>query len=77
MSKEKLINEIEGIIDNLIEEGGGDLQREELHKLALFNIVYGYDENKYSDEDLINAAEYLGFEVDINEIEKGKSSRAR
>ena len=75
MKKEEINNYVENIIDDLCNESG--LTREEVLWDAAINCIEYFYRDNLSKEELINCAEYLGYELDIDEIEKEKAKRQK
>ena len=75
MKKEEINNYVENIIDALCNESG--LTREEVLWDAAINCIEYFYRDNLSKEELINCAEYLGYELDIDEIEKKAKRQKR
>ena len=70
MNYENIKDYVEDLIDSLMDESG--LTRNECEEDALINCVYFYDHDEMSREDLLSAAEYLGYELDMTVIDETK-----
>ena len=77
MTKIELRNKIEDIIDALLDEMGEGSEREDVTECALLNIVYGYCDDKYSLEDVIEASKYLEIPVNLEEVEKERARKIK
>ena len=71
MNQNEIENHIEGLIESLMEEGGID--REDAEYDALVNCIYQYDHDQLSREDLLSAAKYLDYELDMSVIDEAKA----
>ena len=76
MTKEMLIEEVEGIIDALLEELGDDT-RDVVIEPAMINVIYGFYADKFTIEDVYEASKYLEFPVDIEQIVLEKVARQK
>ena len=74
MTKEQIKTTAEEMIEWLIDEGSG-LEREEVIETAMINFVYKYYDGEYNEEEIIQLCDYLGYEVDIKELNKEKDKR--
>ena len=77
MTKLELRKDIEELIDALLDEMGEGSYREDVTECAFVNILYGYYNNKYSLEDVVEASNYLEIPADIEEIKKQKILREK
>ena len=73
MNEQEIKKYVEERIEYHCDEFG--LKREEVLYTVLVNIVYEYEHEDISEEDLLKCADYLGFELDMEEIEKQISAR--
>ena len=71
MTNEQIQNHVEELIEMLIDESGID--REDAEYDALVNCIYQYDHDELSREDLLSAATYLGYRLDMNAIDEAKA----
>ena len=77
MTKEQLIKEIESHIDYLLDELGDPTDRESAMEPALIGLIVGYFNDVYTKEDLVEGAKYLGFPIDIEQIEQEKIKKQK
>ena len=77
MERENLVNTVEEIISCLLEELGHGSEREEVTECALLNVVYGYFNNQFTLEDVIETSKYLDIPIDIDEIQRQKENKIK
>lgn len=76
MNKKQVKEKVEKIIQENMDEFG--LEREEVLDVAMYNMVGEYIKSQITKEDLLMSGEYLGYELNMNEIEKRiKNNRKR
>ena len=79
MTKEEVKNYVEDIIDYHCDEFG--LEREEVIETVMINIIFSYERNELTKEDLLKCADYLEYELDMDvidaDIEKRKAQREK
>ena len=77
MTKEKLVKEVEEMIDALREEAGENSTKEEIIPCVLINFVYGYYKDMYTIEDVYEVSKYIDTPVDIEKIVIEKVARKK
>lgn len=70
MNKEEIKEFVEGMIEYHCSEFG--LEREEVIDVVITNIVYSYYESMITEQELVDCCEYLGYEVDLEQVRKDK-----
>lgn len=77
MTEKEIRNEVEELIQALLDEIGYGAEREDVIECALTNIVYRYFDDRYTIEDVIEAAKYLEIPIDIEGIVLHKIERKK
>ena len=52
-----------------------NLSKEEVEESVMINIIHEYETGKLCREELLKCGEYLGYELDINAIDKAYAER--
>lgn len=72
MNKEEIKQYVEDHIEYHCSEFG--LEREEVIDVVITNLVYSYYENDITESELVDCCEYLGYEVDLEQVRKDKET---
>ena len=73
MTKEEIKEYVENDIQYHMDEFG--LEREEVEGVVMDNIILRYIDNKISKEDMLQCADYLKYDLNLDIIENKKNKK--